>query len=523
MGSLIAVEPIKPISEPFPSFLPSQPWPRTVNYEQINSWITYCNKNHDDHCTSTEKTQLQPFRVIDCFSYEPGKCIKPVSLPTNEEYAALSYVWGKDDKKESGCINQEQPEDLKKKEFKMMDKIYSQASFTIIAAAGRDSGDGLAGVTAPRDEQKEPQQIDNMQFRYLGKPPREKIKSTKWAERGWTYQEGFLSRRRIFFTNEQVVFQCNNMTCLESLSISMEALHTKSGRLLDDIQPLKIKPPNTSRGTIGDHIMGYSAKQLTKKKDSLDAFLGILSYYEAKYSWGQFLGNPIHEEEPHMINAWYHLKPATRVSDFPTWSWTGWHGELKLTSRNKPEYKLELATWTGDIIDIDVYKRRRPSERPKLKPLIQLTGMVVDVSFEFIDWDSHKEECTQGLQNGIWAALRFTDNITAYSLFYPDLECLAQKKCFYLPAMILESGKSSKEKNTIILVLQEENGHYQRAGLIRMTNVISPKAKDAGQENEVQPTMYKDASGCWSRHAPICKIEEWVWLQAAQDKTIRVW
>ncbi|EXL64800.1 hypothetical protein FOPG_18949 [Fusarium oxysporum f. sp. conglutinans race 2 54008] len=552
MGSLIAVEPTKSTSEPFSSLLPSQPWPRTIKYEQIKSWITYCNENHDDTCTSKEKTQLQPFKAINCISYQSGEPIKPVSLPTNQEYAALSYVWGEDDKKQSGvgestapvindsievtkrlgykylwvdrhCIDQKQSENSKKKEFEMMDKIYSQASFTIIAAAGRDSRDGLAGVTAPRDQQKRPLQIDNMQFRYLGKPPREKIQSTKWAERGWTYQEGFLSRRRIFFTNEQFVFQCNNMTCLESLSISMEALHIKSGRVLDDIQPLEIKPPDTSRKTIGDHIMGYSAKQLTKKEDSLDAFLGILSYYEAKYSWGQFLGNPIHDEEPHMINAWYHLKPATRVRKFPTWSWTGWRGRLKLTSRDNPEYKLELATLTGEIIHIDVYEKRRLSERPKLKPFIQLTGMVIDVSFEFIDWDNHKEDWTQDLQNGIWAALRFTDNITAYSLFYLDHESLAEKKDFSLPAMILESGTSSKEKNTIILVLQEVNGYYQRAGLIRMASVTSPEAKDSGRENDVQPTVYKDASGCWSRHAPTCEMKKWVWLQAAKDRTFQVW
>ncbi|KAL6922385.1 hypothetical protein FSST1_006411 [Fusarium sambucinum] len=552
MGSLIAVEPTEPTSEPFPSLLPFQPWPRTIDYEQIKSWINYCKKNHDDTCTSEEKIQLQPFKVIDCNSHQSGEPIKPVPLPTNQEYAALSYVWGENDKKQSGvsgstapvindsikvtkslgcnylwvdrhCIDQEQSEDSKKEEFEMMDKIYSQASFTIIAAAGRDSGDNLPVVTAQRNQQREPLQVGNMQFRYLGKPPREVIQSTKWAERGWTYQEGFLSRRRIFFTNEQVVFQCNNMTCLESLSISMEALHQKSGRVLDDIQPLEIKPPDASRKAIGDHIITYSAKQLTKKEDSLNAFLGILSYYEAKYSWGQFLGNPIHDGDHHMINAWYHLEPATRVTEFPTWSWTGWRGRLKLTSRNNPDYKLELATLDGEIINIDKYKDKEIFERHKLKHFIQLTGKVIHVPFEFIDWNNHKEDWTQGLQKGIWAALRLTDNITAYSLFYPDHESLAEKTDFSLPAMILESGTSSKEKNTIILVLQQGDGYYQRAGLIRMASVTSPEAKDSRRENDVQPTMYKDASGCWSRHAPACEKKNWIWLQAAEDRTFQVW
>ncbi|RYC78457.1 hypothetical protein BFJ63_vAg18667 [Fusarium oxysporum f. sp. narcissi] len=239
MGSLIAVEPTKSTSEPFSSLLPSQPWPRTIKYEQIKSWITYCNENHDDTCTSKEKTQLQPFKVIDCISYQSGEPIKPVSLPTNQEYAALSYLWGEDDKKQSGV------------------------------------SESMAPV-------------------------------------------------------------------------------------------------------INDSI-------------------------------------------------------------------------------------------------------------------------------------------------GIWAALRFTDNITAYSFFYLDHESLAEKKDFSLPAMILESGTSSKEKNTIILVLQEGKGYYQRAGLIRMASVTSPEAKDSGRENDVQPTVYKDASGCWSRNAPTCEMKKWVWLQAAEDRTFQVW
>jgi hypothetical protein len=109
MGSLIAVEPTKPTSESFSSLLPSQPWPGTINYEQIKSWVTYCNKNHNDTCTSKEKIQLQPFKVIDCISHQSGEPIKPVSLPTNQEYAALSYVWGEDDKKQSGVSESTAP------------------------------------------------------------------------------------------------------------------------------------------------------------------------------------------------------------------------------------------------------------------------------------------------------------------------------------------------------------------------------------------------------------------------------
>jgi hypothetical protein len=35
--------------------------------------------------------------------------------------------------------------------------------------------------------------------------------SASWFERGWTYQEGVLSRRRLMFTENQVCFQCEEM------------------------------------------------------------------------------------------------------------------------------------------------------------------------------------------------------------------------------------------------------------------------------------------------------------------------
>ncbi|RGP80793.1 hypothetical protein FLONG3_1134 [Fusarium longipes] len=541
MGNLIVIEPIpRPISpiSPSSSLMPYRLWPRQIDYEEIKTWITYCKNKHTNICGSEGKNRIQQLKVIDCDAYLPSDDIKFHSISMDKEYAALSYVWGKDAKSKSGenkppalvikdsieatkklgckylwvdqyCIDQEDKES-KQKELQRMDKIYSQACFTIIAAAGDDSSHGLAGVSAPRDEQKETVQINDTQFRYLGKPPREKIDSTTWAKRGWTYQERFLSRRRIFFTDEQVMFQCNKMTCLESLSIRMKALahpKAKAGRVLDDI-----KWPTT----IEEHIMEYSEKELTHDGDSLNAFLGVLSHFKEKNVCHHFLGNPMPDDKSHMVIAWYHPKPATRVYEFPTWSWTGWRGSVKFTSRDNPEYRLELSTVTGEIIPVKAYKERHP--KPKLKHFIQLTGTVTDVSFEVINWKCVPEPKPQGLRNGIWAALPVTNDITSYSLFYPDDECLTKKENFSLPAMVLEKEKTY----TIFLVLQQGNRYYMRAGLIRMPNATSSKADGGSEEDKIQPTVYKDAAGRWSRDAPTLDKKDWKWLKGAQKRTFQV-
>lgn len=42
------------------------------------------------------------------------------------------------------------------------------------------------------------------------------IKQSKWATRGWTYQEGCLSRRRLIFTEKEVLFLCNKLLVKET-------------------------------------------------------------------------------------------------------------------------------------------------------------------------------------------------------------------------------------------------------------------------------------------------------------------
>ncbi|KAF5542063.1 hypothetical protein FMEXI_7667 [Fusarium mexicanum] len=212
-----------------------------------------------------------------------------------------------------------------------MDAIYSRANFTIIDAAGTDCTSGLAGITFPRTSNPVQRcvQVDGVKLTYLGTPATEKIRSSKWGSRGWTYQEGLLSHRRIFFTNEQVMFQCNNMTCLESFAIPMSILHrldipnTKKKPSLKDTEPLFLPLKE-----VGTHLMEFRVLNACRRQEE---------YFH-------FLGNPFHEKKGCLINAWYHVKPGARNVDFPSWSWIGWKGEIKMTSHNNPDYELRLIT-----------------------------------------------------------------------------------------------------------------------------------------------------------------------------------
>lgn len=53
----------------------------------------------------------------------------------------------------------------------------------------------------------------------LRDPRRDILESNYWT-RGWTYQEGVLSNRRIVFTDEQVYWECSGMAAHESVDVT---------------------------------------------------------------------------------------------------------------------------------------------------------------------------------------------------------------------------------------------------------------------------------------------------------------
>ncbi|KAK7189120.1 tol protein [Paraphaeosphaeria sporulosa] len=84
-----------------------------------------------------------------------------------------------------------------------MDKIHSCSSLTLIACVGSDPHHGLTGISLPRAN------IPCIRG-YQLIPSQHDIKSSIWASRGWILQEALLSRRLLYFTDRQVVFESKN-------------------------------------------------------------------------------------------------------------------------------------------------------------------------------------------------------------------------------------------------------------------------------------------------------------------------
>jgi hypothetical protein len=369
-----------------------------VNYSILREWASFCVRNHAPVCQPEESkiSISRGFRLIDCIKSPPVVENKP----SETCYVALSYVWGNQVQeawprtvqdavavtKAMGlqylwvdrlCISQDNYEE-KQYLISIMDKIYSGAEFTIVAAAGEGSNYGLPGVGS-KDRTLQPRYELESGSVLLStmEDPRIHISKSEWYKRGWTYQESILSTRRLVFTDCQAYWECQCMAIHESVSISLDLVHGTSGQRMadfmlsgflgntvgngeavigDDTPRLDYGFPPPTHGSmlailreLEEHIRSFSLRKLTDDADSLRAFQGIISLYHLNNirwilgvpfwtgdSVGKKLGTKI--TFALSISSWYHRSSADlqmfaseqccRRHHMPSWTWAGWEGAI---------------------------------------------------------------------------------------------------------------------------------------------------------------------------------------------------
>jgi Heterokaryon incompatibility protein (HET) len=376
-----------------------------VDFTTVREWLDFCQKNHRGTCTrpvSCQNIHLQGFRLIDCDTNPP----KIERCTGTEKYVALSYVWGSHSGDSSPsawpnvildaitatkrlglkylwadrfCIDQK---NIEEQHFLIskMDSIYEAAEVTIIAAAGLDANSGLPGIgSIPRRPQPQAKIGNTLLVSTLG-DPREHIRNSVWSTRGWTYQEGVLSRRRLVFTEEQVYFECGGMVTHESIYLPLSLYHTKNRLRMErfmlpgifDGKPrgwynFQTKGLNDEAKLIrlGEHIMNFTRRKLSYDSDSLLAFQGISQRYcsEQKTGIHMIYGLPVWVKNGNLMRSfalavavWSHTPWSggrNETTEFPnhkrrwhlpSWTWAGWSGGITMSPDNNP-----LSTYSHTI------------------------------------------------------------------------------------------------------------------------------------------------------------------------------
>jgi hypothetical protein len=355
---------------------------RSVDIGLLKRWIQICENGHRGRCEtvwwrSAEDVLPKSVRVLDVAR------MAIVPAPPACRFVALSYVWGgpgeqywttkanlKQRSRRGGldasllpgtisdtiqlthqlderylwidalCIVQDDPAD-KAVQIGVMELIYGSSVFTIFASDSTSARDPLPGV---RPNSRDPQQqVTKIQGLHLAVPNslNHAIANSAWNQRGWTYQEVMLSRRRIFLTTHQMCFECNeDMWCegvvAEPVGYPRTAIPSggHGGRAFVRVQQ---DDSQAYLKAYVDIIKEITQRRFTVETDIVDAITALLNALTKGYEVAggiakafQF-GIPLVDLEEALLwqpaaNATHSRRvPANGISaPWPSWSWAAW-------------------------------------------------------------------------------------------------------------------------------------------------------------------------------------------------------
>ncbi|KAI0873249.1 heterokaryon incompatibility protein-domain-containing protein [Hypoxylon argillaceum] len=270
-------------------------------FGHVLGWIARCNKSH----TQCHKKQpdFMPSRLLDVGDSESHD-VRIVSGPSQRgNYVALSHCWGASQPLstttatlpnfqisidtaqlpgnfsdaidvtrrlgiqylwiDSLCIIQDDPKDWAR-EAATMAQVYSNAEITVIASRSSCCTDGFLSLrttekVVEREEltaKRGKQTLYLSNRRYGWGHPTHFIKQDPLSNRAWTLQERWLSRRTIMFSQDQIVWECKEMTASEH-------------------DPHRYVPRLTAELNWKDLVESYTSRAITYEKDTLPAIAGI--------------------------------------------------------------------------------------------------------------------------------------------------------------------------------------------------------------------------------------------------------
>lgn len=368
--------------------------PDKVDFGRARGWIDSCAERHGPQCNPRAPRPIPHLRLVDCATRE---IVHPTTIPP---FVALSYVWGpqpdvadtKDrvrvDQSETALVIEDairvtvklgyshlwvdrycitkQDKTVRQAQLRSMNAVYENAEVTILACASDNPASGLPGLGSRTRSRQLRAQIKGHILTTIPEGPWSDINNSVWSTRGWTYQEGLLSRRRLIFTEREISYECRGMHCREAieLPIRIHELAAKSKvRLTSRFFPQKgaTGSSNRKRRVFWGRLGEYTERRLTFEFDILDAFLGVMQVFtELKVAPEAYhlCGIPIlpvdrgRPKDPKVIESsqtsfvrslcWNLDKPGERRRGFPSWSWTGWKGIVSGCSGPNRQFSPDL-------------------------------------------------------------------------------------------------------------------------------------------------------------------------------------
>ncbi|TVY12570.1 hypothetical protein LARI1_G009629 [Lachnellula arida] len=264
-----------------------------------------------------------------------------------------------------------------------MNQIYGNAHVTLVTLNDPSADSALLGVAHSRILIQSPVEINGLHL-----VPRLPQLSTveqysAWSCRAWTFQEGILSRRCLYFAEHQVFWQCRTTYQSEDCpdNHDQDASDFVRGRKTNALERETGNDVRRQFNVYESLVKQYSPRALTFPADSLSAFTGVLSAMAESFSWN--FASALPEPAFDLALLWRPMFGATMrprpfsgqkagplVCTSPTWCWTAWHGNLfwdpwRLGSfaAQRVSLKTEVASfWIQDFGGLRPIRRGRAND-----------------------------------------------------------------------------------------------------------------------------------------------------------------
>ena len=380
-----------------------------------------------------------------------------------------------------------------------MGAIYSSAQVTIIASAGEDPSYGLPGVSSER----QPPSFEEVGPSTLLFDPDSinEIYRSKWKSRAWTYQEGYLSKRRLFFTDREVIYICNESVEYE---IGFEGIilgHCNLGGLKEFL-PVKEDPfrkVNPFRSAM-NMLEEYTERYLSFQSDALNAIVGALNTLETKQPpIRHVFGVPVSHSDSNSPSLakfalhWTLYATVSRRSGFPSWSPLGWDGNICF-EYDQPVVPTDCAInfiknqqyhSLTSLLNLDSQSFRVITKN--LSQYLSITAYTMEFTLEYVTWDPSHPKSVH-MNDGFHLILPWAGSYeVCIRPYLHDVTLEFRKRSSMLCAVFLSDIEISIERcpTSFVLVLDSWADHYERVGCFQLNN----RGTLNGQ------TMYRDKDG----------------------------
>ena len=445
-----------------------------VDMDMARNWLSECETDHKELCSfpdmaiggSASPAGPQDLLVVDVLRMNLCR------MPHGSRYIALSYCWPKVNTfittrsnvtelynpgalrhyeeriieaiqdaircvSELGerylwvdalCIVQDD-EEHKSSQIQQMDQVYGSSLLTLIhalpnARAEVETHYGLVGYRkGSRMTKQATFQVQGLELLIPSTGLDEVISSSSWITRAWTFQEERLSRRRLYFTETQMYFQCScALFCEDSVgegidpsaSIhpntnlwnssglyryrSVQGFHKHSATSLSR---LPVDSPTAASDAYALLINEFSGRQMSDPRDIIASFEGILSVFGKSLKTDIWFGLP--EKYLNEALLWIEAGPSLRrnisispSSDmkFPTWSWAGWDTAVKLQFGYPgfilPEVEWFVISQSGEAIQLVTPGSYNLSRRRELISSIRSVRAPAGLPDDFLKTVQHR-------------------------------------------------------------------------------------------------------------------------------------